>query len=96
MACSPEHLRALGIKPDMYAVIIASPELGNTILAHKNTFNAWVAGQGAVRFSDKDECVHLIDQLFNDRPWRMNFVRVRGNSSKISPSHGAWLRMKMC
>lgn len=40
---------------------------GQSILAHDNKFNRWVAGVGAVYFNDENKCSELLDMLLNDR-----------------------------
>jgi glycosyltransferase involved in cell wall biosynthesis len=39
---------------------------GNAVLAHANVFNRWVAGSGALYFSDHAECATLLHGLLND------------------------------
>lgn len=39
---------------------------GSSILAHNNRFNRWVAGEGALFFSDEQECEKQIGQLIGD------------------------------
>lgn len=36
---------------------------GSPILAHDNKYNRWVAGQGAMYFSDEAECARLLDDI---------------------------------
>jgi len=39
---------------------------GNPIVAHKNHFNKWVAGDGQFYFSDSAECEKILDQIMSD------------------------------
>ncbi len=39
---------------------------GCVVIAHKNKFSVWVAGNGAAFFSDADECAHVFDALIGD------------------------------
>ena len=39
---------------------------GCPILAHKNKFNQWVAGEGAVYFSNEEDCARQITNLIKD------------------------------
>ena len=39
---------------------------GNPVLAHNNRFNRWVAGEGALYFSNEDECEARLDAVLQD------------------------------
>src|SRR5262249_40163062 len=39
---------------------------GNAILAHRNRFNLWTAGDEQFFFADEDECDQLIDRILLD------------------------------
>lgn len=39
---------------------------GNAVIAHKNKFNRWVAGDGAAYFENSAECARLFDILLED------------------------------
>lgn len=39
---------------------------GNAVIAHKNEFNRWVAGDGAAYFENSAECARLFDILLED------------------------------
>ena len=53
---------------------------GSPIIAHDNKFNRWVAGDGAVYFSDKKDCQLLFDELLT--PEAEDRLRLLSNNSR--------------
>lgn len=51
-----------GTNPSLVEALGAS----SPVLAHDNTFNRWVAGDGARYFSSEDECARELDMLIKD------------------------------
>lgn len=39
---------------------------GNPVIAHDNVYNRWVAGEGALYFSDEGSCAGALDQALSD------------------------------
>ena len=47
--------------------LIEAMGAGQPVLAHDNKFNRWVAGEGALYFSDEYECSSQLSVLLNDQ-----------------------------
>lgn len=55
-----------GTNPSLVEALAA----GSPVLAHDNKFNRWVAGSGAVYFSNEDECAEKIKNILSNQPLR--------------------------
>lgn len=57
------------------------------VLAHDNSFNRWVAGDGAAYFTDQNNCSDLLEKLLKDHSaWRA--LKVAGRSRFVQ--HFTW------
>jgi glycosyltransferase involved in cell wall biosynthesis len=60
---------------------------GNSVFAHDNPFNRWVAGDGACYFSDEESFEKLLDQVLHDEK---HFIRTRLSSLKRHAEAFSW------
>jgi len=72
---------------------------GSPVLAHNNRFNRWVAGDGALFFSDETECEHNITRMIEDNSLikSMKVASQKQYKDKFTADkvHGAYERLLM-
>jgi hypothetical protein len=72
---------------------------GSSVLAHNNRFNRWVAGDGALFFSDETECEHIITRMIEDDSLikSMKVASQKQYKDKFTADkvHGAYERLLM-
>lgn len=63
---------------------------GNSVLAHDNRFNRWVAGENARFFKDESECERMLEEALYDNE---QFARIRESSLKRHAEAFTWNRV---